>query len=232
MSALPSGMPYQLADGLWCVDSSFKVMGCRGSMRMTVMAVGDGLYLHSPVPMDETHRQALMALGPVRAIIAPNLMHHMFLRAALEMFPEATVHVPDGLEKKIGVIPGAIALDDASPVCRSDEIVQHSVSGHGIRETVFFHAASRTLVTADLLYNYQSEQFMAEKAFFRLAGSYGKPSVPFYHRMSISDKSSIADLIDWVKSQPVQRVVMAHGRIWEDEAAAAKFAQVWTPFSR
>ena len=48
---------------------------------------------------------AIRALGPVAAIVAPNLYHHLHLRDAIAAFPDARVFVPEGLAEKIGAIP-------------------------------------------------------------------------------------------------------------------------------
>ena len=101
---------------------------------------------------------------------------------------------------------------------------------HAIRETVLFHRPSRSLVTADLLYNYQSEHGAGEKAFFRLLGCYGAPGVVFYRRFAIRDKAAVRELVEQVRTWNPQRIVMGHGRIIEDSAAAELFAAAWRRF--
>jgi hypothetical protein len=64
---------------------------------MSVVCGPEGLVLYSPVALEPEDRQALAAIAPVAAIVAPNLYHHRFLRAAAEAFPAARVIVPEGL---------------------------------------------------------------------------------------------------------------------------------------
>ena len=101
---------------------------------------------------------------------------------------------------------------------------------HAVRETVLFHRASRTLVTSDLLYNYQPEHGAGEKTFFRLLGCYGAPKVAFYHRFSIRDKTAVHELVAQVRAWAPRRIVMSHGRIVEDDNAAEVFAAAWRRF--
>lgn len=220
-----------VAPGLWCVESHFKVWGCNGSARMSVIGTQDGLILYSPVALDNELVAAIAALGPLRAIVAPNLYHHLYLRNAAAVFPDARVLVPRGLEAKIGVITRAEIMTDETVFALSNEIDHFIFAGHAIRETSLFHHPSGTLITADLLYNLQAEQFPAERAFFRLIGSYGRPAVPFYHRFAINERVGVRRLIDTVRRWPVRRIVPCHGRIVERADASEIFATAWSRFA-
>jgi glyoxylase-like metal-dependent hydrolase (beta-lactamase superfamily II) len=194
---------------------------------MSVIKTGSGVVIYSPVAMDSHVIGQIRELGEVEIIIAPNLFHHMFLRAACAAFPSARVLVPQGLERKIGPLPGAdVFLDGADPRLPSE--LDHIIfSGHAIRETSLFHTPTGTLITADLIYNYQPEQFAAEKLFFRVLGIYGRPGLPFYHRFALQDRTAVERLIARVRSWPVRRIVPCHGRIIEGETAGDLFAAIW-----
>ena len=228
---MPRSALTQIAPGLSCLDSHFTVWGCKGSVRMSVLRTGDDLVLYSPVALDASQIAEITALGRVRTIIAPNLYHHKFLRHAAAIFPDARVLVPRGLTSKIGPIPRAETMSRSVDLGLPADLDAHIFSGHSIRETSLFHRPSGTLVTADLLYNYQAEQFPAEKAFFGLLGIYGRPAVPFYHRFAIEDKSQVRSLIDKVSSWPIRRVVPCHGRIVERDDAGAIFAAAWDRYA-
>lgn len=220
-----------VADGIWCLTSHFTVWGCTGSTRMTVVRTGGGLVLYSPVRLVPEVIDEIDRLGRVRSIVAPNLFHHLFIRDAIAAFPEARVFAPEGLAKKIGPLPRAEITSVASTPAVSGELDAFVFSGHRIRETLLFHVASGTLITADLLYNFQSDNFPAEKAFFRLVGCYGEPGVPFYHRFAIEHRASVSALIAWVRARDIRRIVMCHGRIIESPAGTDVFAASWARFS-
>ncbi len=225
-------MPLQpIADGLWCANSHFDTSLFRGSVRMSVIAGDGGLVLYSPVALDGGERREIAALGPVAAIVAPNTFHHRFLRPATEAFPSARVFVPEGLEAKIGPIPRAETMTRAHPPQLSGGIEHFIFESHAIRETMLFHRVSRTLVTSDLLYNYQPEHGAGEKAMFRLIGCYGAPKVAFYHRFALRGKAGVAELVAQVHEWAPRRIVMCHGRIVEDYDAAELFAAAWRPFA-
>lgn len=222
---------HSIAESLWCADGHFDTRLFRGSTRMTVVRGAEGLVLYSPVALEPEDREALAAVGRVAAIVAPNLYHHRHLRAAAEAFPAARVFVPEGLEARIGSIPRAETMTRASPPALPAGIDHFILDRHAVRETVLFHRASRTLVTSDLLYNYQREHGRGEKAFFGLMGCYGAPKVVFYHRFAIRDKTAVHELVAQVRDWAPRRIVMCHGRIVEDENAAELFAAAWQPFA-
>jgi hypothetical protein len=222
----------QLIDkGLWCLNSHFLVWGCKGSIRMTVIETKSGIILYSPVALSSAHLAEIGRLGAVTAIVAPNLFHHLYLRPCIESFPTARVFIPEGLAEKIGPIPGAEVMTNAPLFGVEDEIDHAIFKGHRLRETVLFHQPTRTLITADLLYNFQPENTKVEKLFFRAIGCYGAPSAPFYHRFAVEDKASVKTLIAQVQRWGPSRVIMSHGRIIESQDCGAIFENVWARFA-
>jgi hypothetical protein len=225
-------MPLKSIDtGLWCLAGQFGSMGFRGSTRMIVLQGEGGLVLHSPVALSPEDVTAIEALGPVAAILAPNTYHHLHLRAAAEAFPDARVYVPEELLEKIGPVPRAETISRAQPPRLPSGIEHFIVEQHAIRETLLFHRPTRTLVTADLIYNYQAENGPGEKLFFRLMGCYGAPKVVFYHRFAIRNKTAVHELVERVRRWQPRRIVMCHGRIVEGEDCAEIFARAWRPFA-
>lgn len=228
---MSSNQLVQVDADLWCLDSHFLVWGCKGSLRMSLIATPGGLVIYSPVELDRAQIEQIKGIGRVSAIVAPNLYHHMFLRTCMAAFPTARVLVPEGLAAKIGPIAGAEVMTEDLDLGASGDIAHHIFAGHRLRETVLFHRPTGTLLTADLLYNFQSESFAAEKIFFRLIGSYGAPSLPFYHRFAVEDNASVRGLIEAVKGWRMRRIIMSHGRIVASDHAGEIFAGAWARFA-
>ena len=220
----------KLDAGLWILNSHFRALGCKASIRMTVMDTADGLLLHSPVALDGEDLASIRALGEVHAVIAPNLYHHFHFRPAASIFPTARRLIPEGLEWKIGLVPGAEILGLDTPL--PPEIAHFTLGAHRyLKETLFFHRPSRTLVTADLLYNYHREQHLVERTSFRLLGCFGRPSVPFYHLFSIRNRAAVRAMLEWVREMNPRRIVMSHGRVVEGEDAPSLLAKAWARFT-
>ncbi len=221
---MPADDLVRIDDGLWCLNSYFVTLGCKGSLRMTVIKTAEGLIIYSPVVHSPENLEQIGMLGNVFAIVAPNLFHHFHLRTCIKAFPAARAFVPDGLQAKIGQIERAETME-AFP--ESADIVTCTVAGHRLNETVLFHRSTGTLVTADLLYNYQAEHFAGEKLFFKSIGCYGKASVAFYHRFAITDGATVRSAIAEIASWPIRRIIMSHGRIVEHVAAQDIFSAAW-----
>lgn len=218
--------------GIWSLSSFFRSLGCKGSLRMTVVSTSTGLILYSPVFLNDEHVVQIDQLGTVSTIIAPNLYHHLFLRECAAKFTTARLLVPQGLAEKIGSIAGAEILDDDVTIAPETELEHFTFTGHRIRETILYHRASKTLVTADLLYHYTSDQFLSERLWFKMIGCYGSPKVAFYHRFSVKDKASAAALVEWVRHRQIDRIVMSHGRIFVSAQAGEVFADAWTRIAK
>jgi len=169
----------RIDEGVWCLESYFLSLGCRGSLRMTIL---------------KTH--------------------------------------PEGLIEKIGSVDGAKIISPNTLFGNDSGIKTYTLTGHHIQETMIYHEPSRTLLTADLLYNYQAEQYPAEKLFFWMIGNYGRPNVAFYHKFSVKDKSSIQFMIDTITSWPINRIIMSHGSIIESADASTIFADAWQSFAK
>ena len=67
-----------IGDDIWVVDHDFFNFGIHFPGRMTVIRLkSGGLWLHSPVPIDDELAAQLAELGPVEHLVGPNLFHHV-----------------------------------------------------------------------------------------------------------------------------------------------------------
>ena len=110
--------------------------------------------LHSPVKLDAALRQSLDALGEIKAIVAPNRLHHLFLAEYITSYPQARVYTAPSLRKKRPDLRITSELGDEPQNEWRGEIEQHLFRGAPpLNEVVFFHPATRTLVLTDLAFN-------------------------------------------------------------------------------
>ena len=102
-TTLESPLVHNLAPELWVVDRPLRLPVVKAEIgtRMTIVRLRDrGLFLHSPVKLELNLRQALYQLGEVRAIAAPNRVHHLFVADYLAAYPQAKSYAAPGLESK------------------------------------------------------------------------------------------------------------------------------------
>ena len=71
-----------IADNLWALERPLRFLGLETGTRMTVARLeSGGLFVHSPIPFDAALRAAIAEIGPVEAVVAPCLFHHLSIAA-------------------------------------------------------------------------------------------------------------------------------------------------------
>ena len=78
-----TGLSEQLGPDLWVADGGIvSFFGFDYPTRMVVVRLGDGgLWVWSPIAPSRELEDAVRALGPVRHLVSPNKLHHLFLGA-------------------------------------------------------------------------------------------------------------------------------------------------------
>lgn len=91
-----------LDEDLWLAERPFAPLPFLDiGTRMTVVRLPDGsVVLHSPIAADEPTRLAVDAIGPVRAVICPNRVHHLFAGEWKQAYPAARLLAAPGLAAK------------------------------------------------------------------------------------------------------------------------------------
>ena len=224
MTAQPStDEPRAIADDVWVVHRALRFFGVEVGTRMTIVRLADGgLWLHSPVEIDDALAAWLQTHGPVRHIVAPNKLHHLFAGDAKGRFLDAQLHLAPGLAAKRPDLEGAELVPDAVPPW-GDEIAVHRIGGlRVLGEVVFFHIASRTLIVSDLAFNIGPSAPWGTRQFGRVTGTYGKLGCPLDMRLFfIADRDVFAASLDEIRRWPFERIVLAHGDLVVDDARAA-----------
>ena len=185
--------------------------------RMTIIKLADGsLFLHSPVRLDEETRAALDALGPVRFVVAPNTVHHLFVADYFDAYPAARVYAAPGLaEKRRDLRFHAVLGDEAPPEWRA-EIVQHLFQGAPrLNEVVFFHAATRTLILTDLAFNVARHKTAGARLFYFAVGAAGRFGPHRLVRLLMRDRRAARASLRTILAWDFDRVIVAHGEVLE-----------------
>lgn len=217
-----------LAPGLWVASTPHTWMGLHLGSRMTVVQLGNGeLLLHSPVPISPALQREIDALGPVRHIVCPNLFHHSYAGAAQALYPEALLYGPPALREKRADLPFAADILCKPAPSWQAELKPLAIAGCLLQETVFYHAASRTLISSDLVENFVSSPHWWTRIYLKMAGLHGQIGWSRLLRMVYRDRAAARASLDQVLEWPFERVVLAHGEVIEQgghEAVRKAFA--------
>ncbi|WP_375688659.1 DUF4336 domain-containing protein [Pseudooceanicola sp. LIPI14-2-Ac024] len=218
-----------VADDIWIVDGpEIRFYGMPFSTRMTVVRLsGGGLWIHSPIKLSLALKARIAALGQVKALIAPSVIHYAYLTDWKHAFPEAEAWIAPGVERRAERHGIPLEFDHylagANPDWAADFdwlVVRGSKT---VAEAVFHHRASRTLILTDLIENFEKDKKPWWMWPILRATGIAAPngSMPRDMRMTFRGnedllREDIERMIDW----DPKRVIVAHGRWFEDNGAA------------
>jgi hypothetical protein len=213
-----------LASDLWGAETDLFLPGrLHFRCRMTVVRLPTGeVLLHSPIPVDPPLAAAIDGLGPVRHLVAPNNLHHLFLGEAQARWPGATTWAAPGLpDKRPDLrIDRVLGRDRAA---WEDTLVPHFIEGiPWMAEHTFEHPASRTLLVTDLLFHFHAGDVAnwGSRTFFRLLGVLDRAKQSPLLRLQTRDRAAAARSCHALLGLELDRVVPAHGRVVEGEIRA------------
>lgn len=190
--------------------------------RMTLMRRQDGTILvHSPVLCDPGLVDAVTQLGPVAAILSPNLYHTTHFAAWAERFPDAALYALPSAAKKIALPPGR-TIQMIAPSLWSPDIDVHVVDLPEFAEALIFYRPSRTLVVTDLMQNFEAARIRNPliRSILRFGGATGpngKASIEIRlsalrHRGIV--RQAAERMLDW---QP-RTIILSHGRCYDAQS--------------
>lgn len=207
----------QLDADVWVAEAPLRFFGLEVGARMTVLRLPDQtLLLHSPIAPTATLVREVEALGRVSHLVAPNLLHHLFVGEWQRTRPDVRVYVAPGLEAKRPDLKIAGVLGDAPEPGWAGTLDQIVVDGYPFaNEVVFFHRPSRTLIATDLAFNVGPGNAPLTRLAFRLMRSYGRLSPSWIERMLIRDRQTFRRSLERILEWPFERVVVAHGAVSE-----------------
>lgn len=147
---------------IWTADGTpVSFYGFAYPPRMAIIKLGDGsLFVWSPIALSPALKGEVDALGPVRHLVSPNKIHHLFLGDWRSVYPAARLYAPPGLAHKRRDLSFDTELRDAPEPAWASDVDQVAMAGSwAMTEIVFFHRKSRTAIFADLIENLPPDWF-------------------------------------------------------------------------
>lgn len=208
-----------IADKLWIAAAPTRFLCFEVGTRMTLVRLGDGrLWLHSPIPMDAALLAEIRALGDVAFIVCPNDFHHLYAQAAVEAFPNAQLFGPKSLAKKRKDLRFTAHFDGHTPEAWQADLTAIAINGSLLNETVFYHSASQTLISSDLLENFHHCDHAPTRWWLKIGDCYGKANWHRLLRITYTQRKAARQSIDSLLALPLKRIIIAHGELIEDNA--------------
>ena len=155
-----------VADRIWIVDGPIIRMALAWlkipfPTRMVIIQLqSGGLFIWSPVALDENLKTAIDMLGPVEHLVSPNKIHYASIPAWKKAYPQATAWASPGVRERAATQHISISFDrdlaDGPDPAWATEIDQLILRGNRfMQEVIFFHRPSQTLIVADMIENFE-----------------------------------------------------------------------------
>ncbi|MBD1584186.1 DUF4336 domain-containing protein [Pseudoalteromonas sp. S16_S37] len=209
----------KIADNIWIFDGeAVSYFSLPYTTRMTVVRFADqSLWVHSPIKLDVHVLSNIKSLGEVKYLIAPNELHHLYVKDWQLQFPQATtLGTAEVIKKRSDLTFDDTLTEQFSPPW-PDDITQLLFTGSpAMEEAVFFHRPSHTLIVTDLIENFSENAFEPPKSWLAKFAGIIAPNgkTPLDWRLSFSFHKDLArehveNMIAW---QP-KTIIMSHGEI-------------------
>lgn len=221
----------EIASHLYCIDGDWQKTPLRRRMTLIRLKSG-GLVIHNAIRLKEEDYSQLDALGPVRFVLVPNSLHSSEAHYYKLRYPESKLLVSKDAEKAVG---GRCTVDGLLPEAwptelRSEVDCMEFEGTRMIRENVFLHRPTRTLITTDIVMNMQIEVHGLERAFFRFNRLYKRfGPTRIFRYLVVNDRRKAAESFRKFMAWDFDRVIMNHGSILDSggkEAMQRGFAEM------
>lgn len=232
---LPLQQPKPIAPDVWVVDDgvvwmTFPMIQVPFTTRMMVVRLQSGdLVLISPTTPTPACVEAVSALGRVAHLVSPNAIHYVHIAAWKKLFPDAVSWASPGVRERASSQGLQLEFDEdleAAPAeAWAEEIDQLIFEGSpALREVVFFHRASRTLILTDLIENFEPDRIhhRSWRIATRLAGTqHPNGKAPLDVRLSFWGRRAIArECAERMLAWEPEHILLAHGRCYHEGAQA------------
>ena len=202
----------QFGEGIWCDAGPVRIVGMPLTAAMTVLRVGPGLLVHSPLPLSDERRAAVEALGPVTHLYAPNTFHHRWLGEWSQAFPTARVHAPAALAKR----RPDLRIDrrhDSEPAPELAAVLDEvPIEGFLLKETALVYRPARAAVVADLVHNIGRPSDRWTKIYSSLMGFYDRVALSRAIRWTaFYDRAAARRSIDALLGHEFDVLIVGHG---------------------
>ncbi|MEM6274635.1 MAG: DUF4336 domain-containing protein [Myxococcota bacterium] len=212
-----------ICEGLWTATHPQRFYGVEVGARMSVLELGQGLLVHSPIAGAP---DVLRSLGRVRWVVAPNLLHHLYL-PAWQSEPGVEIYGAPGLPEKRADLNFTAVIDVESEPFGDDVLAIPLRSFDVTREVVLFHRSSRTLIVTDLIFNFSRSAPIMTRLVLRALGGFPGPKTTLLERRGMKKDIARAEL-QRLLALDFDRLIMAHGEIIETAGKKAlKSAFEW-----
>jgi len=205
-------MEPSLSTPLSFTEVSIALPGMRLPVRTTTAQLGTDRIVLSPASVLSDAQ--LQALGPVTDLVAPSLLHTAGMAKAAAAFPNARLWGPPGAAEKHPGLRSSGTLGE-TPWPHA-ELVPLALDGMPrVREFVFLHVPTRTLIASDLVFNLVDASGLGARIVLGMAGTWRRFAVSRLFLHYVKDRAALRRSLAPILQADFDRVVPGHGAVVE-----------------
>lgn len=204
-----------LAPDLWIQKFPLSVLGTDHGRTVTVMRLTSGkLILHSMAPFSAADVAAIKNLGEPSWLLEAMLLHDTYAAEGPKHFPGLPLLGPPGFDKVVG-FPVTPLLP--APAEWEGQVQLMRLKGAPkLEEHVVLHVPSKTLIVADLVFNFPADERGWNRFFHRyIAGFRRYPGTSRIFKLFVADKTAFRASLEEVLEWNFDRIIPGHGEVIE-----------------
>lgn len=205
----------QIAANLWVIHHPLSVLGTNHGRTTTVMRLSNGkLIVHSMAPFTAQDLAGIQAAGEPAWLVEAMLQHDTYAAKGKEHFPTLPFLGPPGFSEVVK-FPVLSLLPPPEQWAGQIEVVR--VQGAPkLEEHAFLHIASRTLIVADLVFNFPENEKGWDRFFHRhIAGFKRYPGMSRIFKWFVNDREAFRQSVREILELDFDRIIPGHGEIIE-----------------
>jgi hypothetical protein len=208
----------QLAENLWIKRFPLSILGTQHGRNVTVIRLKSGkLIVHSMADFSSDDVAEIRSLGEPGWLVESMLLHDTYSKQGHEAFGGNLPFLgPPGFGEVVK-FPTQPLLP--APAEWADEVAVIEIKGAPrLKEHAFIHLPTRTLIVADLVFNFSPDEKGWDRFFHRyLAGLKRYPGMTRVFRMCVTDRKAFHDSINQVMDTGFDRLIVGHGDVIESD---------------
>ncbi len=199
-----------LAENLWLLRYPLKLLGADLHRNVTLMRLGSGaVVIHSTGPFTVDDAAEIFTLGPPLWIMDVMARHDTFAKEGRAAFPGATYLAPEGFSETVG-FPTQPLVNQPEWDGEIDVLPLEGVPS--MKEHVVLHRPSRTLIVADLFFNFGPEApTWTHLLMYGAVGAKHDPGMARSLRLTVKDKPALRASLARMMTWDFDRLVVGHG---------------------
>jgi hypothetical protein len=207
----------KLADNLWVLPYPLRLLGANFGRMVTIVRLGSGkLVIHSSGPFTPADVAGIFRLGQPSWLLEAMLQHDTFAQQGRRAFPKIPFLAPEGFSEVVGFPTQPLV---PAPAEWRDELKVLPIEGNpSMQEHAVLHIPSRTLIVADLLFNFGPEISAWTRFLVILGvGFQHHPGMSRRFRMAIKDQVAFQRSVKTLMTWEFDRIIVGHGEILETD---------------